>query len=55
MRSSITVELALLQGPFKLDTFSATQILLTKNEYYWNANIGFERVKLYSNLNQTYS
>ena len=45
-------------GPFKLDTFSATQILLTKNEYYWNAeNIGFERVKLYSSndLNQTYS
>lgn len=45
-------------GPFKLETFSATQILLTKNEYYWNAeNIGFERVKLYSSndLNQTYS
>ncbi|MBR1581913.1 MAG: hypothetical protein IJ656_03290 [Bacilli bacterium] len=45
-------------GPFKLDTFSATQILLTKNEYYWNAkNIGFEKIKLYSSndLNQTYS
>ncbi len=45
-------------GPFKLDTFSATQILLVKNEYYWNAeNIGFDQVKLYSSndLNQTYS
>ncbi len=44
-------------GPFKLDIFSATQILLTKNPYYWNAdNIGFEKVKLYSSndLNQTY-
>lgn len=44
-------------GPFKLETFSATQILLTKNEYYWNANnIEFEKVKLYSSndLNQTY-
>lgn len=44
-------------GPFKLQTFSATQILLTKNEYYWNAeNIGFEKIKLYSSndLNQTY-
>lgn len=44
-------------GPFKLETFSATQILLTKNEYYWNAdNIGFEEVRLYSSndLNQTY-
>ncbi len=44
-------------GPFKLETFSATQILLTKNQYYWNAeNIGFEKVKLYSSndLNQTY-
>lgn len=44
-------------GPFKLETFSATQILLTKNQYYWNAdNIGFDRVKLYSSsdLNQTY-
>lgn len=45
-------------GPFKLDTFSATQIKLVKNEYYWNAdNIGFDVVKLYSSsdLNQTYS
>ncbi len=45
-------------GPFKLETFSATQLLLVKNEYYWNAeNIGFEKVKLYSSndLNQTYS
>ncbi len=45
-------------GPFKLDTFSATQILLVKNEYYWNAdNIGFKEVRLYSSndLNQTYS
>lgn len=45
-------------GPFKLDTFSATQIKLVKNEYYWNAeNIGFDMVKLYSSsdLNQTYS
>ena len=45
-------------GPFKLETFSATQILLTKNEYYWSADdIGFEKVKLYSSndLNQTYS
>ena len=44
-------------GPFKPDTFSATQILLKKNEYYWNAeNIGFDLVKLYSSadLNQTY-
>lgn len=44
-------------GPFKLETFSPTQILLTKNKYYWNAdNIGFEKVKLYSSsdLNQTY-
>lgn len=44
-------------GPFKLETFSPTQILLTKNENYWNAdNIGFEKVKLYSSkdLNQTY-
>lgn len=44
-------------GPFKLQTFSATQILLVKNEYYWNAdNIGFERIKMYSSndLNQTY-
>ncbi len=44
-------------GPFKLETFSATQILLIKNEYYWNAeNIGFEKIKLYSSndLNQTY-
>lgn len=45
-------------GPFKLDTFSATQIKLVKNEYYWNAdNIGFDIIKLYSSsdLNQTYS
>lgn len=44
-------------GPFKLQTFSATQILLVKNDFYWNAdNIGFERIKLYSSndLNQTY-
>lgn len=44
-------------GPFKLQTFSATQLLLVKNPYYWNAdNIGFERIKLYSSsdLNQTY-
>lgn len=44
-------------GPFKLETFSATQILLTKNKYYWNAdNIGFDKVKIYSSndLNQTY-
>ncbi len=45
-------------GPFKLDTFSATQIKLVKNEYYWNAeNIGFKEIRLYSSndLNQTYS
>lgn len=45
-------------GPFKPQTFSPTQILLVKNEYYWNAqNINFERIKLYSSsdLNQTYS
>lgn len=45
-------------GPFRLETFSATQILLVKNEFYWNAaNIGFDKVKLYSSndLNQTYS
>jgi len=45
-------------GPFKLSTFSATQIKLTKNEYFWNAdNIGFDTIKLYSSqeLNQTYS
>jgi peptide/nickel transport system substrate-binding protein len=44
-------------GPFKLQTFTATQILLVKNEFYWNAeNIGFEKIKLYSSndLNQTY-
>lgn len=44
-------------GPFKLETFSATQILLVKNNYYWNQeNIGFEKIKLYSSndLNQTY-
>ena len=44
-------------GPFKPDVFSATQIKLIKNEYYWNAeNIGFETIKLYSSndLNQTY-
>ena len=44
-------------GPFKLQTFSPTQILLVKNDNYWNAsNIGFEKVKLYSSndLNQTY-
>lgn len=44
-------------GPFKLSTFSPTQILLVKNPYYWNANnIGFEKIKLYSSndLNQTY-
>ena len=45
-------------GPFKLDTFSATQIKLVKNEYYWAADdIGFDIIKLYSSndLNQTYS
>ena len=44
-------------GPFKLEKFTATQILLVKNEHYWNAeNIGFEKIKLYSSndLNQTY-
>ncbi len=48
-------------GPFKFandeKSFSATQILLTKNEHYWNADkIGFEKIKLYSSndLNQTY-
>lgn len=44
-------------GPFKLEMFSATEILLVKNEYYWNAdNIGFEKIKLYSSndLNQIY-
>lgn len=44
-------------GPFKPDTFSATQIGLVKNEFYWNADaIGFDKVKLYtsSDLNQTY-
>lgn len=44
-------------GPFAPSVFSATQIKLVKNEYYWNAdNIGFEVVKLYSTneLNQTY-
>lgn len=48
----------LATGPFKLSTFSPTQILLVKNDYYWNAkNIGFERIKLYSanDLNQTYN
>lgn len=44
-------------GPFKLQTFSPTQILLVKNDYYWNApNIEFEKIKLYSaqDLNQIY-
>jgi len=44
-------------GPFKLEMFSATEILLVKNDYYWNAdNIGFEKIKLYSSndLNQIY-
>lgn len=44
-------------GPFRMKKFSTTQILLEKNEFYWNAeNIGFEKVKLYSSndLNQTY-
>ena len=44
-------------GPFKPDVFSATQIKLVKNEFYWNAeNIGFKIIKLYSSndLNQTY-
>ena len=45
-------------GPFKLEKFSATQILLTKNEHHWAADqIGFEKVKLYSysDTNQVYS
>ena len=45
-------------GPFRLETFSATQLLLVKNEFYWNAaNIGFDKIKLYSanDLNQIYS
>ncbi len=45
-------------GPFKLDRFSATQILLTKNEYHWAADkVGFDQVKLYSfsDTNQVYS
>ncbi|HHT66903.1 MAG TPA: hypothetical protein GX010_01550 [Erysipelotrichaceae bacterium] len=45
-------------GPFRLEVFSATQILLVKNNYYWNAEeINFDKVKLYSSndLNQTYS
>lgn len=45
-------------GPFKIERFSATQILLTKNEYYWNKDaIGFDKVKLYSfsDTNQVYS
>ncbi len=45
-------------GPFKFDTFSATQLLLTKNEDYWAADkVGFEKVKIYSSsdLNQTYN
>lgn len=44
-------------GPFKLSTFSATQILLVKNENYWAADdIGFEKIKLYnsSDINQIY-
>ena len=44
-------------GPFKLKTFTATQILLVKNDFYWNASkIGFAKIKLYSSndLNQTY-
>ncbi|MEG2158876.1 MAG: ABC transporter substrate-binding protein [Clostridia bacterium] len=44
-------------GPFKMETFSPTQILLVKNEFYWNADkIGFDKIKIYSSndLNQTY-
>lgn len=44
-------------GPFKLEVFSPTEILLVKNEYHWNAEkIEFEKVKLYSttDLNQIY-
>ena len=44
-------------GPFKLDKFSETQILLTKNEYHWNADsVKFDKIKLYSSsdLNQIY-
>lgn len=43
-------------GPFKMETFSATQILLTKNTDYWAADkIGFDKIKLYtsSDVNQT--
>lgn len=45
-------------GPFKFDTFSATQLLLVKNEDYWAADkVGFDKVKIYSStdLNQTYN
>lgn len=45
-------------GPYKLEKFSATQILLTKNEYHWAADqLGFDMVKLYSysDTNQVYS
>lgn len=44
-------------GPFMLDTFSETQLLLKKNPYHWAADkIGFDIVKLYSSkdTNQTY-
>lgn len=44
-------------GPFKMEVFSATEILLVKNPYYWNSdNIKFEKIKLYSSndLNQIY-
>lgn len=45
-------------GPFKMERFSTTQILLTKNQDYWNADeIGFDSIKLYSfsDTNQVYS
>ena len=45
-------------GPFVLDTFSMTQLILKKNPYHWAAEkIGFDTIKVYSSgdLNQTYN
>lgn len=44
-------------GPYKLDKFSTTRILLTKNEYFYNYDqLSFDEIKLYSfsDTNQVY-
>lgn len=44
-------------GPYKLDKFSATKLLLTKNEYFYNYDkLSFDEIHLYSfsDTNQVY-